>query len=155
LVGSSRYYLRNGRISSRTTRNFTSGWENPSDHKSLYGDRVANLAWDETQSAWLTSDDIGFQRLPSDGSIYIKRTDGELIVVLNAVDDQLYFATDPNLKAWFEQATTHRFDVQTMGQATWYLQSRITQQADFKDRRWLIFSGSLTNNNRSKPSEVS
>ena len=51
-------------------------------NKSLYGDRVANLAWDETQSAWLTSKEIGFQRLPSDGSIYIKRTDDEFIAVL-------------------------------------------------------------------------
>jgi hypothetical protein len=38
--------------------------------KSLYGGRVANLAWDDTQSEWLTSTEIGFQRLPSDGSIY-------------------------------------------------------------------------------------
>jgi Reverse transcriptase (RNA-dependent DNA polymerase) len=30
--------------------------------KSLYGDRVANLAWDETQSKWLTKDKIGFAR---------------------------------------------------------------------------------------------
>jgi hypothetical protein len=46
----------------------------------------------------LTSEEVGFQRLPSDGSIYIKQVDGELLVVLSAVDDQLYFATDPNLK---------------------------------------------------------
>jgi hypothetical protein len=55
--------------------------------KSLYGDRVANLAWDETQSNWLTTPEIGFARLPSEGSIYIKRTDSDFIVVLNAVDD--------------------------------------------------------------------
>jgi hypothetical protein len=39
--------------------------------KSLYGDRVANLARDETQSKWLTSPEIGFARLPSEESIYI------------------------------------------------------------------------------------
>jgi hypothetical protein len=92
---------------------------------------MAKLAWDETQSAWLTSKEIGFQRLPSDGSIYIKRTDNDFIAVLNAVDDQLYFATNQNLKNWFEQAATQHFDVQMMGQAVWYLQSRITQLADF------------------------
>jgi hypothetical protein len=99
--------------------------------KSLYGDRVANLAWDETQSQWLTSEEIGFTRLPSEGSIYIKRTDIGFIVVLNAVDDQLYFATDKSIKEWFEKATRTRFDVQFMGQATWYLQSRITQHPDY------------------------
>jgi Reverse transcriptase (RNA-dependent DNA polymerase) len=54
-------------------------------NKLFYGDRVANLAWDETQSAWLTSEEIGFQRLPSDGSIYIKRTDNEVIAVLRSL----------------------------------------------------------------------
>jgi hypothetical protein len=34
------------------------------------------------------------------------------------------------LKLWFEEATTNRFDVKLLGQATWYLQSRITQLAD-------------------------
>jgi hypothetical protein len=93
--------------------------------------RVANLAWDETQSQWLTSPDIGFTRLPSEGSIYIKRRNQDFIAVLNAVDDQLYFATDSSLKKWFEEATQERFDVQFMGQAVWYLQSRITQCTDY------------------------
>jgi Reverse transcriptase (RNA-dependent DNA polymerase) len=99
--------------------------------KSLYGDRVANLAWDETQSKWLTSPEIGFVRLPSEGSIYIKRKNRDFIAVLNAVDDQLYFATDPSLKKWFEDATQERFDVQLLGQAVWYLQSRIIQCTDY------------------------
>jgi hypothetical protein len=43
--------------------------------KLLYGDRVANLAWDETQSQWLTSSEIGFERLASDGSISVKRSE--------------------------------------------------------------------------------
>jgi hypothetical protein len=51
--------------------------------------------------------------------------------MLNAADDQLYFATDPALKKWFEQVTQARFDVQLMGQANWYLRSRITQYTDF------------------------
>jgi hypothetical protein len=66
--------------------------------KSLDGDRVANLPWDETQSRWLTSNDIGFARLPSEGSIYIKRTDTDLIALLIAVDDQLYFVTTDSLR---------------------------------------------------------
>jgi hypothetical protein len=73
---------------------------------------------------------MGFARLPSEGSIYNKRTESDFIVVLNAVDDQLYFATAPSLKQWFEEATQSRFDIQLMGQANWYLQSRITQCID-------------------------
>jgi hypothetical protein len=78
--------------------------------KSLYGDRVANLAWDETQSQWLTSGEIGFTRLLSEGSIYLKTTTIGFIVVLNAVDDQLYFATHVSLKEWFEKAIQKRFE---------------------------------------------
>jgi hypothetical protein len=37
--------------------------------KSLYGDTVANLAWDETQNEFLTSPEMGLQRLDSEGSI--------------------------------------------------------------------------------------
>jgi hypothetical protein len=99
--------------------------------KSLYGDRVANMVWDETQSRWLTSREIGFARLPSEGSIYIKRTDTDFITVLNAVDDQLYFATNDSPRKWFEEATQAQFDVKLMGRATWYLQSRITQYPDY------------------------
>ncbi|KAG7371023.1 reverse transcriptase RNA-dependent DNA polymerase [Nitzschia inconspicua] len=99
--------------------------------KSLYGDRVANLAWDETQSKWLTSEEIGFERVPSERSIYIKRTKEGLMMVSHAVDDQLYFATPMELKDWFERETDCRFDVQKLGQVEWYLQSRITQLADY------------------------
>jgi hypothetical protein len=105
LADNLQHYQRNERTSSRTTPKSISAWEHH-DGSTSHGDRVANLAWDETQSAWLTSEEIGFQRLSSDSSIYIKRTDDEFIAVLNAVDDQLYFATNQNLKNWFEQATT-------------------------------------------------
>ena len=57
--------------------------------KSLYGDTVANMAWDKCQSEWLTSDEIGFERLMTEGSIYIKRTGDNFLALLNAVDDQL------------------------------------------------------------------
>jgi hypothetical protein len=99
--------------------------------KSLYGDTVANLAWDTTLSEWLTSNEIGFERLPSEGSIFRRSTKEGLIMLLNATDDQLYFATSPTLKEWFERETKGRFDVQLLGQASWYLQSRITQLADY------------------------
>ncbi|KAG7357481.1 hypothetical protein IV203_002169 [Nitzschia inconspicua] len=35
------------------------------------------------------------------------------------------------MKEWFEKQTERRFDVQKLGQAEWYLQSRITQLADY------------------------
>jgi hypothetical protein len=73
----------------------------------------------------LTSDKIGFARLPGEGSIYIKRTETDFISELNAVDDQLYFATSgETLRKWFEKATM-LWDKQL-----WHLQS-ITHFQDY------------------------
>ena len=99
--------------------------------KSLYGDRVANKAWDETQSEWLTSPDIGFSHLYSEGSIYMKMKEKDTMILLNAVDDMLYFSTSDDMRKWFEASVSSRFSVELMGQAHWYLQSRITQHADY------------------------
>jgi hypothetical protein len=89
------------------------------------------LAWDNTQSEWLTSKEIGFVRLPSELALYRKETEKGMILLLNSVDDQLYFATDDDDRKWFENKTKERFDVSLLGQANWYLQSRVTQQADY------------------------
>jgi hypothetical protein len=53
------------------------------------------------------------------------------MIVLNAVDDQFYFATSQELKKWFEPATQAGFDIAMLGQATWFLQSGITQFVDY------------------------
>lgn len=66
--------------------------------KSLYGDTVTNIAWDNCQSECLTSKEIGFERLMTDGSIYITREGKHFIAVINAVDDQLYFSTCPKMR---------------------------------------------------------
>jgi hypothetical protein len=99
--------------------------------RSLYGDVVANLAWDTTQSEWLTSPEIGFERLPSEPSLYRKETEKGMMLLINSVDDQMYYATVDELRIWFEKKTKERFDVQLLGQANWYLQSRVTQLADY------------------------
>ncbi|KAG7369973.1 reverse transcriptase RNA-dependent DNA polymerase [Nitzschia inconspicua] len=85
------------------------------------------------RSCWQkrVSPEIGFQRLPSKRSIYVKKTAEGMTMVLNAVDDQLYFGTTIEMKDWFDKETKRRFDVQKLGQAECYLQSRITQLANY------------------------
>jgi len=100
--------------------------------KSLYGDTIANLAWDKTLAAFLTKPDgLAMDRLQSEGSIYIKRKGNDILMVLTATDDQLYFATNPELKKEFEKQIASEFHVDLLGQAAWYLQSRIQQHTDF------------------------
>ena len=98
--------------------------------KSLYGQIQSSKNWDETQSDWLINE-YGFERCPSEESIYIFRKGDLFIYMINCVDDQLYFANDDSLRADFETKLAARFKVDIMGWAHWYLQARLTQHANY------------------------
>ena len=73
----------------------------------------------------------GFQRCLAEPSIYVKRKNGHELVLINAVGDQLYYSTSDKIRKEFEEAVTKKYDVELMGQAHWYLQSRITQSENY------------------------
>ena len=98
--------------------------------KALYGDVTANKCWDDELSNWLTNGH-GFRRCLSEPSIFIKKENGHELVLINAVDDQLYYSTSDEMRLAFEDAVKKKYDVDLMGQAHWYLQSRIAQGANF------------------------
>ena len=93
--------------------------------KALYGDTTANKCWDDELSSWLV-DDYGFQRCLSEPSIFVKKEGDHELVLINAVDDQLYYSTCDDMRKKFEKDVCDKYDVDMMGQAHWYLQSRIT-----------------------------
>jgi hypothetical protein len=57
--------------------------------------------------------------------------DGSQIFLLDYVDDMLYYGTDDDKLKDFEDALSARFDLEKLGQAHWYLATRITQHANF------------------------
>ncbi len=57
--------------------------------------------------------------------------DGTQIYVLNYVDDMLYYGTNADKLTEFEERLRARFNLETMGQAHWYLGTRINQLSDF------------------------
>ena len=59
------------------------------------------------------------------------RKGDELTLILNSVDDHLYLSTSETLRKKFEEDIADCFHVDLMGQAHWYLQSRILQEANF------------------------
>jgi hypothetical protein len=61
----------------------------------------------------------------------MKTVDAKFLCLLNAVDDQLYFSNCDDMRREFEAAVKKDFDVDFLGQAHWYLQARVTQNADF------------------------
>ena len=98
--------------------------------KALYGDATVNKGWDDELSAWLIIS-YGFRRCLAAKSIFIKEEGDNKLVIVNAVDDQLYFSTSEDMRKKFKETISKRFDIGLFGQAHWYLQSRVTQSANF------------------------
>ena len=95
----------------------------------VYGDITVNKCWDDELSAWLIND-YGFRRFTAAQSVFIKEK-GDKLVVVNAVDDQLYFFTCDEMCKRFETEIIKHFNVDLLSQAHWYLQSRVTQFDNF------------------------
>ena len=98
--------------------------------KSIYGGSYANRSFDIHLSQWL-EDDQRLVRCLSEGSIFTRRDGDKFLILLNAVDDQLYMSNCDDMRKKFEVDISSHFDVELMGQAHWYLQARITQHANF------------------------
>ena len=86
--------------------------------------------FDIRQSEWLVQS-YGFERCPSEESIYHYHKGDHFIYMNNVVDDQLYFSNYDPLRQDFENALKNEFLVEFMGQANWYLQARIQQLANY------------------------
>ena len=97
--------------------------------KSLYGQTDSGKNWDLDQGEWLIND-FGFKRCPGALSMYHYHSGNAYMYLINAVDDQLYFSNHEGLRKEFEARLKKRFDVELMGQAHWYLQARISQEAN-------------------------
>jgi hypothetical protein len=98
--------------------------------KSIYGGSYANRSFDIHLSTWLENDQR-LMRCLSEGSIFTRRDGDKFLILLNAVDDQLYMSNCDEMRKQFETDISTNFDVELMGQAHWYLQARITQHANF------------------------
>jgi hypothetical protein len=57
--------------------------------------------------------------------------DGSKVHLLNYVDDMLYYGTSKSRIKQFEELLTQRFNVELMGQAHWYLATRINQLSNY------------------------
>jgi hypothetical protein len=76
--------------------------------------------------------ELGFQQSSTICCLFYKiYPDGSQLFLLNYVDDMLYFGTSAALIAQFEADLSSRFDLEKLGQAHWYLATRITQHANF------------------------
>jgi hypothetical protein len=97
-------------------------------HKALYGLKQASLTW------WRTLDhsmkNLGFRRLVSDASLFIKYNNGKRIVVVVYVDDALFCGPNKAKVLKAKQDIMSKWECWDLGDATDFLHMRITQKGD-------------------------
>jgi hypothetical protein len=74
---------------------------------------------------------LGFKPSKSAPCLFILINEKGKIFVLNYVDDMLYFGTCDSEVKMFEERLQQRFNLELLGQAHWYLATRISQLSNF------------------------
>jgi hypothetical protein len=81
--------------------------------KSLYGLKQAPRAWYAKMDNFLLA--TGFSRCHSDNTIYTKRVDGQLIILVLYVDDLILTSSDPKLINHVKYNLKKKFDMTYLG----------------------------------------
>jgi transposase InsO family protein len=98
--------------------------------KSMYGMSLSGKYWYQELQEFLLEN--GFLQSKVIACLFWKVfPDGSSLCLLDYVDDCLYFGTNDASLKQFEMEISARFDLTLMGQAHWYLSTRITQSANF------------------------
>ncbi|GJZ28108.1 putative ribonuclease H-like domain-containing protein [Tanacetum coccineum] len=87
--------------------------------KALYGLHQAPRAWYETLSIYLLEN--GFQRGQIDKTLFIKRDQGDILIVQVYVDDIIFGSTKKKLCTEFEKMMHKKFQMSSMGELTFFL----------------------------------
>jgi hypothetical protein len=97
--------------------------------KSAYGISSAGRLWSEELFSWYK--EFGFKQSKADPALFIYRDKQEYVKIISYVDDCCYFCSSDKARKKFEEALAKHFDCTIMGQLHWFLQARITQNADY------------------------
>nr|GEW10693.1 ribonuclease H-like domain-containing protein [Tanacetum cinerariifolium] len=111
------------------------GFEDP-DHldkvykvvKALYGLHQAPRAWYETLATYLLEN--GFKRRTIYQNLFIKKQQGDILLVQIYVDDIIFGATNKALCKSFEKLMKDRFQMSSMGELTFFLGLQVKQKKD-------------------------
>nr|GEV93430.1 putative ribonuclease H-like domain-containing protein [Tanacetum cinerariifolium] len=111
------------------------GFEDP-DHpekvykvvKAIYGLHQARRAWYETLANYLLEND--FQRSKIDQTLFIKRQEGDILLVQIYVNDIIFGATNKDLCKSFEKLMKDKFQMSLMGELTFFLGLQVKKKKD-------------------------
>jgi transposase InsO family protein len=97
---------------------------------SMYGTTLSGKYWYLELQEYLL--EIGFKASENMQCLFIQHNnDGSKIYLLYYMDNMLYYGTDCAGIKQFEELLKQRFSVELMGQAHWYLATRINQLSNF------------------------
>ncbi|GJS80093.1 putative ribonuclease H-like domain-containing protein [Tanacetum coccineum] len=96
--------------------------------KALYGLYQAPKAWYETLSTYLLEN--RFQRGQIDKTLFIKRDQGDILIVQVYVDDIIFGSTKKKLCTEFEKMMHKKFQMSSMGELTFFLGLQVKQKED-------------------------
>ncbi|GJX16505.1 putative ribonuclease H-like domain-containing protein [Tanacetum coccineum] len=96
--------------------------------KTLYGLHQAPRAWYETLSTYML--DNGFPKGKIDKTLFIKRYNGDILLVQVYVDDIIFGSTKKELCIAFEKLMHEKFQMSSMGELTFLLGLQVKQKKD-------------------------
>ncbi|KAG7547174.1 Zinc finger CCHC-type [Arabidopsis suecica] len=96
--------------------------------KALYGLKQAPRAWYERLAQFLL--DNGFQRGSVDKTLFIFRSDSDILIVQVYVDDIVFGSTKTELVNKFVKTMTTEFEMSMVGELNYFLGLQITQSAE-------------------------
>ncbi|GJZ77811.1 putative ribonuclease H-like domain-containing protein [Tanacetum coccineum] len=96
--------------------------------KALYGLHQAPRAWYETLSTYLLDNE--FQRGKIDKTLFVKRYKGDILLVQVYVNDIIFGSTKKELCNAFEKLMHEKFQMNSMGELTFFLGLQVQQKKD-------------------------
>nr|GEX65827.1 hypothetical protein [Tanacetum cinerariifolium] len=96
--------------------------------KALYGLHQAPRAWYETLATYLLEN--GFHRGHIDQTLFIKKQNGDILLVQIYVDDIIFGSTNKDLCKSFEKLVKDKFQMSSMGELTFFLGLQVKQKED-------------------------
>ncbi|GJS17764.1 putative ribonuclease H-like domain-containing protein [Tanacetum coccineum] len=96
--------------------------------KALYGLHQAPRAWHKTLSTYLLEN--GFRRGIIDKTLFIKKHQGDILLVQVYVDDIIFESTKKSLCTEFASLMHKKFQISSMGELTFFLGLQVMQRDD-------------------------
>ncbi|KZV39334.1 retrovirus-related Pol polyprotein from transposon TNT 1-94 [Dorcoceras hygrometricum] len=97
-------------------------------HKALYGLKQAPRAWFSRIESQFISE--GFQKCPTEQTLFIKRHGGKILIVSIYVDDLIYTGDDKDLMIEFKTSMMQTFDMTDLGKMKYFLGIEVLQKPE-------------------------